>query len=96
MGVVYVSLQTVFSDLKHPMHVLVYYNVIICRVPMMWSAGMHQLQLVLCRYVFHDKSGGNGLVKIRYKYVLMLLDSAIIIIVFLVINPRRMREGYGS
>ena len=36
---------------------------------MMWSTLMHHLQLVLCRWVFNDKTGGDDLVKIRYKYV---------------------------
>ena len=42
---------------------------------MMWSAGMHQLQLVLCHYIFYDRSGGNSLVNIRYKYVLYMYRS---------------------
>ena len=40
---------------------------VVCRVPMMWSAAMHNIQLFLCKYVFLERRRGT-LPLIRFKY----------------------------
>ena len=45
---------------------------------MMWAAGMYQLQLVLCRYVFNDRSGGQDTIRIRYKYVSQMCAQKVV------------------